>query len=181
MEVTFGEDNIRFLSYDFPGATVHPTGSLVAAQVRDADWTTAPPEIRTVLGETLFIPREQQAELEQFCRRNHIKKKHRPDTWSDLLEPFLDTWFDPDDEQATEQRLRQAGLSPQEVVDIRQRLAPLMNAYNFDGMLWEWVDLGLFDLLHAVTGPLVKPSLQATLGDPKAIYAWAMEIAERHR
>lgn len=169
------------LSYDFPGATVYPAGTLTSAQIRDADWKTAPPEVRTTLGETLFIPRKQQGDLEQFCRRNDITKKHRPDTWSDLLEPFLDTWFDPEDELATDNRLREAGLSEEEVAGIRQLLAPLMQAYDFDSMLWEWVNLGLFDLLNAATGPLVKPSLQATLGDPTTLYTWAMQIAERHR
>lgn len=56
-----------------------------------------------------------------------------------------------------------------------------MSAYNFDSMLWEWVHLGLFDLLAAATGPLVNSSLQAELGDPAAFYTWAMQIAERHR
>jgi hypothetical protein len=145
---------------------------------------TAPPEIRTTSGETLFIAAIQRPDLEQFCHRNGITKKHRPDIWADLLEPFLDTWFDPEDELATDNRLREAGLSQEEVVGIRQRLTPLMHAYNFDSMLWDWIHLGLCDLLDAATGPLVKlvnPSLQATLGDPVALYAWAMEIAERHR
>jgi hypothetical protein len=109
-------DNL--LAYDFPGATVHPTGILTAAQIRDADWKTAPPQIRTRLGE-----------------------------------PFLDTWFDPEDQPTTVNRLREAGLSDEEVVGIRQRRTPLMHACNFDSMLWEWVNLGLFDLLNAATGP----------------------------
>jgi hypothetical protein len=181
MEVDFAEDRICFMRYEFAGASVHPAGILTAGQIRDADWTTTPPEIRTIRGETLFVRRAQQAELEQFCRRNSIDKEYRSDTWADLLEPFLDTSFSPDDEQATDKRLHEAGLSQHEVDDIRRRLTPLMNAYNFDSMLWEWVQLGLFDLLNAATGPLVKPSIQATLGDPSAFYTWAMEIAERHR
>jgi hypothetical protein len=178
MEVSFAEDHIHFLSYDFPGATVHPSGTLTLAQIRDADWTTAPPEIRTASGETLFIAAVQRPELEHFCHRNGIAKKHRPDTWADLLEPFLDTWFDPEHERATDNRLRQARLSQEQIADIRRRLAPLMHAYNFDSMLWDWTHLGLCDLLDAATGPLVKPSLQATLGDPTTLYTWAMEIAD---
>jgi hypothetical protein len=181
MEVRFAEDRICYLSYDFPGATVYPSGPVTPAQIRDADWTTARPELRTTHGETLFIPRRQWAEFEQFCRRHGIIKKYRPSTWSDLLEPFLDTWFDADDQRATEQRLHEAGLSPAEITAIRQRLAPVMNAYNFDSGLWDWVDLGLFDLLSAVSGPLVKRSLRETLGDPATLYTWAMRIAERHR
>lgn len=180
MEVTFAENHVQFANYDFPGATVHPSGVVTAAQIRDADWTTAPPEFRTTSGETLFIPADQRAELERFCHRNGIVRRHRPDIWADLLEPFLDTWFDPEHERATDDRLRQAGLPQEEVAAIRQRIGPLMRAYNFESMLWDWTHLGLFDLLDAVTGPLVKPSVQATLGDPTALYTWAMGIAERH-
>lgn len=181
MEVRFTDEGIRFLRYDFPGATVHPTGILTAAEIRDADWkTAAPPEIRTTLGETLFVPARQKSELERFCRRNGIAGKRRPDIWCELLEPFLDTWDDPEIELATENRLRDAGLSQDEVAGIRQRIGPLMRAYNWESGLWEWVHLGLFDLISAATGPLVKPSVQAALGDPAEFYTWAMEIAERH-
>jgi hypothetical protein len=180
MDVSFAADHIRFLHYDFPGSTVHPTGILIPAQIRDADWKITRPEIRTTLGETLFIPRKQDSELEEFCRRNDVTERRRTDIWSDLLEPFLDTWFDPEQELATEKRLHAAGLSQEEVAEIRQRIAPLMRAYNFDSMLWEWVDLGLFDLLSASSGALVPPDLPTTLGDLTVFYAWAMEIAERH-
>lgn len=181
MDVRIAEDHIEFLHYKFRGATVHPTGILTRAQIRDVDWGTSPPEIRTTLGETLFVPRGQQAELEQFCHRNGIARTNRRDIWSDLLEPFLDTWFDPEDELATENRLHEAGLRAEEIADIRLRLTPLMRAYNFDSMLWEWVDLSLFDLLNAASGALVPPELPATLGDPGVFYAWAMEIADRRR
>ncbi|TVT25206.1 hypothetical protein FNH05_32205 [Amycolatopsis rhizosphaerae] len=181
MEVSFGEDRILFLRYDFPGATVHPTGTLTAGQIRDADWELWRPEIRTTLGETLFVPHEQQAELKQFCLRNDIAGKQRLDIWSDLLEPFLDTEFSPEHVQATDNRLRQAGLSCEEAAGIRRRLTPLMHAYNFDSMLWEWVDLNLYDLLSAATGPLVAPGIQAALGDLAEFYGWAMEIADRRR
>ncbi|MFI0404769.1 hypothetical protein [Actinomadura sp. 3N508] len=181
MEVSFAEDHICFLRYDFRGATVHPFGMVTPAQIRDADWKAIRPEIRTISGETLFIPKRQQTDLEQFCHRHGIVRKTRPDTWSDLLEPFLDTRFDPEDERATVLRLGEAGFSPEEVARIRERLTPLMHAYNFDAMVWEWADLSLFDLLNAANAPIVPPGLQNALGDPKTFYNWAMKIAERHR
>ncbi|MFI0367501.1 hypothetical protein ACH35V_06450 [Actinomadura sp. 1N219] len=181
MEVSFAEDHICFLRYDFRGATVHPFGRVAHAQIRDADWKAISPEIRTAHGETLFIPKRQQPDLEQFCRRHGIVRKIRKDIWADLLEPFLDTQFTPEDERATVHRLGEAGFSPEEVTRIRRRLTPLMQAYNFDAMLWEWAYLGLCDLLNAANAPIVKPSLQNALGDPKTFYNWTMEIAERHR
>lgn len=181
MEVTFAADRIRFAGYNFPGASVYPSGSLTVARIRDADPSAIQPEIRTTLGETLFVPVADRSALENFCDSNGIAKEYRPDTWSDLLDPFLDTYFDPEDQRTTENRLSAAGLPLDEVTEIRRRLEPVMVAYNIDSMLWEWVHLGLYDLLAAITGPLVKPSLQATLGDPAVLYDWAMEIADRGR
>ncbi|GAA0240396.1 hypothetical protein GCM10009527_041290 [Actinomadura nitritigenes] len=180
MEVRFGEDHVHFLSYGFRGASVHPTGTVTPARIRDADWNAIRPEIRTALGETLFVPRERKADLEAFCRRHRIAGASRSDTWADLLEPFLDTRIDAEQERATIGRLNRAGFAPTEITAIRRRLAPLMLAYNFGAMVWEWVHLGLFDLLTAANAPVIDPALQAGLGDRAAFYGWTMAIADRH-
>lgn len=179
MEVVIAETEIRFANYEFPGATVYPGGTVPVPEIRDIDPRAMPPEVRTVHGETLFLPSACQPELCEFRRRNAIPVRRRPDIWSDLLEPFLDTSFDQEHTRATEQRLERAGLSPAEVIEIRRRVQPVMVAYNFDSMLWEWVHLGLFDLLSAASGSLVPPAVCATLGDPVTLYSWAMHIAER--
>lgn len=54
----------------------------------------------------------------------------RPDVWADLLEPFLDTKFTAEHRSATLDRLRQVGLTAAEVTRIRDRVGPLMLAYN---------------------------------------------------
>lgn len=179
MEVAFAEDHICFLSYDFRGATVHPAGMITPARIRDAEWTAFSPEIRTTRGETVFIPHRQRSELERFCVRNGVVRRNRFDAWDDLLEPFLDTRFDDEHERATRARLHEAGFSSREVAEIRKRLAPLMHAYNFDCMVWEWVSLGLFDLLTAANAPIVDPGIRRTVGDPAEFYGWAMAIADR--
>lgn len=167
MRVSFHDDELRFLSYEFRGASVCPNGVVTASQVRDADWTAIRPRLRTTLGETLFVPDKQRQDLESFCRRNAIGLRHGYNVWSDLLDPFLDTVFAPEDEAATMNRLNQAGLSPERVTEIRM-----------DSMLWEWVELDLFDLLSAISGRLVPPELPATLGGAEEFYRWAMRIAE---
>lgn len=179
MEIVFTDEHIRFQRYDFRGATVHPAGTIAAAQTRDADWAAIRPELRTTLGETLFIPAAQRSDLERFCVRNSVIGRARFDAWGDLLEPFLDTRFDPEDERSTLIRLRDAGFPSWEVAEIRRRLTPLMHAYNFDAMLWEWTYLGLYDLLNAANAPVVDPALQNELGDPTDFYGWAMRIADR--
>ncbi|MFD3701591.1 hypothetical protein ACFWUP_00435 [Nocardia sp. NPDC058658] len=102
-----------------------------------------------------------------------------PDIWGDLLEPFLDTSFDDEHQRRTETRLRRAGVSAEEIVEIRGRVERAMLSYNFDSMLWDWTYLGLYDLLSAANGVLARPAARAKLGDPAQFYHWAMRIAVR--
>lgn len=177
MDVVFADDRIEFTDYRFPGASVHPAGMITARQIRDVDWKTPPPELRTRDGETLFITAEQRTELRGFCHRNHVAHRRRYDVWGDLLEPYLDTWFDPPHEAATRARLIDAGFPDMEVAAIRAKVGPAMRSYN--SLVWDWCHLGLCDLLDAATGGLVKPRIQASLGDPVALYHWAKTIAQR--
>lgn len=180
MEVLIAERHIHFTDYPFPGATVHPAGTLGPEVIRDADSTAVPPQIRTVLGETLFVPRALDTELARFCLRHDIPEVRRSDLWADLLEPFLDTEIDAESAGATFARLCAAGFSREEIEAVRERVGSLMYHYNFVAMVWEWGYLGLHDLLHAASGPLVAADVRAELGDVSAFYDWAMRIAERH-
>ncbi|MFD3745473.1 hypothetical protein [Nocardia sp. NPDC058633] len=177
MLVVIADTEIRYVNYPFVGVSVHPDGVVAASEIREVDPRATPPELRTEHGETLFVVASDGSSLDDFCHRDAIAVRRRPDIWGDLLEPFLDTWFDPEHQRATEQRLVRAGLSSAEIVEIRRRVEPAMMSYNFDSMLWDWVYLGLHDLLSAANGVLVRPSAQATLGDPVQLYRWAMRIA----
>ncbi|MGI5507147.1 hypothetical protein [Lentzea sp. CA-135723] len=179
MTVTFGPDSIVFAGYRFPWASVAPHGVLRAADVRDVSTSFAPFELRTVAGETLFLT--DSAGLKAFCARHDVPEVVRFDVWGNLLEPFLDTSFGSEHVAATSARLHGVGLSPSAVDSIRERVGPLMRAYNFDSMLWEWAHLGLYDLLDALSGTLVPAALPAALGDPGEVYRWAMEIADYGR
>jgi hypothetical protein len=136
-------------------------GTLAAPAIRDADPAAAPPEIRTLSRETLFVSAVQQQELEQFCRASQIPVRKRPDIWGDLLEPFVDTEFRPEYEEATRTRLNQAGLTDSEISQIRTRVGPLMLAYN--AFHWDWAHLGLADLLDALTTDKIPGYLHAGL------------------
>ncbi|GGK35216.1 hypothetical protein GCM10011591_03610 [Nocardia camponoti] len=179
MDITFAADEIRFVAYPFVGASVYPAGVLPVADIRDVDVSAWPPEIRTRAGETVFVHGGSRAELAEFCRRNGVVEVYRVDVWADLLEPFLDTQFDATHEDFTLSRLRSVGFSAGEVAEIRARVGPLMESYNFDTMLWEWVHLGLHDLLSALVWSRVSRRARRSLGDPAEVYRWAMAIAER--
>lgn len=177
----FGPDHLVFVGYEFPWASVHPHGVLPASSIRDAYVEAGPLEVRTRAGETLFLSWDNRGSLVQFCERHGIALVRRLDVWGNLLEPFLDTEFSAAHQAATDARLRAVGMS-QELIDaVRDRVGPLMRSYNFDSMLWEWADLGLFDLLKALNGTLVDPASPAALGDLDEVYRCAMEIADYGR
>jgi hypothetical protein len=179
MQVVFADTEIRFVDYPFAGASVFPDGVLAVSAITEADPDAIRPHLRTVAGETLFVHAEHRGALDDFCRRNVIAVHRRLDIWADLLEPFLDTWFDAEDQRATDARLHGARLGSKEIAEIRGRVERAMMSYNFDSMLWEWVYLGLYDLLSAANGVLTRPESQATLGDPVELYRWAMGVADR--
>lgn len=178
MTVTFDADVLRYKNKAaHPAASTYRAGVVTAAAIRDADWGAFPPEVRTHTGETLFVPRSQRTDLEHFCHRNRIAQQRRPPIWSMLLEPFLDTVVSENTLAKIQIRLSQTGFEASEVAAIRNRVGPVMVSFN--NKVWEWVDLGLDDLLRAASSSLVPKRLCAELGDPSEFYWWAMRIADR--
>ncbi|RST02927.1 MULTISPECIES: hypothetical protein [Streptomyces] len=145
--------------------------------VRDADPAASPPELRTVRGETVFVAARDADALERFCAENRIPVCRRPDVWGDLLEPFLDTEFGPRHRAETLDRLARSGIGSAEAARIRERVGPLVAAYN--GVHGDWCHLGLADLLDAAGSDLVPEGLRVPPRDRAAFRAWAMEIADR--
>ncbi|MFE1411036.1 hypothetical protein ACFW6F_09540 [Streptomyces sp. NPDC058746] len=156
-----------------------PRRALPAAAVRDADPAASPPELGTVAGDTVFVSARDGAALERFCAENRIPVRRRPDTRGDLLEPFLDTRFDARHRAQTLDRLARNGVGHAEAVRIRERVGPLMSAYN--GVHRDWCHLGLADLLDAAASALVPAELRIPPQDREAFRARAMEIADRPR
>lgn len=175
--VAIGDDSIRFLAYPYQPASVFPSGLVVAADVRDADPTSAPPEVRRTTGETLFVLAAAGPALRRFCERNRIPLRRRPDLWAALLEPFVDTEFTPERQRATTALLARYGLSGQDVDRIRGRFAPTMRAYN--SVVWDWCHLGLADLLDALHGHLAGTAHRLGPSELAKTYAWAMALADR--
>jgi hypothetical protein len=183
LEVAFAGSHVFFPDGHLSRAGGTFDGTMAASAIRDADPAAAPPEIRTLSGETLFVSAVQREELERFCRASQIPVRKRPDIWGDLLEPFIDTQPAPEYEAATLSRLRQAGLTDTEIDQIRAKVGPLMLAYN--AARWDWYHLGLADLLKAFTADSLSeylrnglPEMRAELGETASFYAWAMRIAD---
>ncbi|WP_280212982.1 hypothetical protein [Nocardia cyriacigeorgica] len=177
IEVVFTGDQVCFGSEHLSAADLPDGREVPAGAIRDADPAAFPPEIRTRSGLTLFVSANQRDELDEFCARNAIPIGHRVDVWADLLEPYLDTEFSEADQRATIARLARAGIPAAEVASIRARVGPVVHAYNVK--VWEWVHLGLCDLLEAATTRFVPRQIRAELGDLAEFRAWAMRNAER--
>jgi hypothetical protein len=156
---------------------VFPNGVLPREAIRDGDLRAVPPEVRLHTGETIFVPGPEGDRLRAFCEAYRIPLTHRPDVWDLLLEPFVDTEFTADADRRTRLELEALGFDTAEITEIRARFGSIMLAYN--AVLWDWVHLGRFDLLEALTGRFA--------GDTRALepsvygdtYWWAMEVAER--
>lgn len=180
MRAIFHPDSIEFEDYPFASASVASGKRLPHDLIRDVDVSAAPPEIRTQQGETLFVSAEQREEFQAAVRAAGIPEVRRYDVWADLLEPYLDTEFTLEEQRETLARLQECGYVETEVNRIRHRVARPMLNYNFS--LWEWVYLGLFDVLLAM-----RPRLTlAAWIDPRVkrferFYQDAMVIAEQGR
>lgn len=177
--VTFGPEGVHFDRYPYAPAGVPPSGDVALAAIRDADPTSAPPEIRLRSGETVFVAAARRADLAAFCEQHRIPLLRRPDVWGALLEPFLDTQFTEADEQRTGARLLGAGFTADDTAAIRARFTDVMVAYNFESMLWDWFHLGLSDLLEALSGNLSGERHRLAPDEFHTAYWWAMDVADR--
>ncbi len=178
LEVRFFEGSIHFPDYRYAPASVVTTGAVRAVDIRDADPRAAPPEVRLHTGETLFVSGAQQTELRTFCAEHGIPLRSRPDVWDALLQPFVDTEFTDGDDVRTAELLARFGIDVDEAAGIRARFGPAMVAYNLGTGLWDWVHLGLMDLLEALSGECagehrLPPDAFAET------YRWAMALADR--
>ena len=140
---------ITFADYPFSPATVFPGATIAWEQVDDIDLLAPPPTVR-VGAELLMVSAFHRDKLAGYAERYRIPVATRHDqVWGDILEPFLDTQFDEAGKQRTMARLEAAGVDPEQVAELRDRFGPAMWLYNFAVPRWEWVHLGLFDLLAA--------------------------------
>lgn len=178
IEIRFHDDEIEFCSYYYPPASVYPSAKIAGSDIREIDPDCAPPEVR-IEGEILFVPATMREELRRFAHRHSIPIVKRIDVWDLLLEPFLDTEFNEDQQKRTLDTLEECRISRDESEVIRRFVADAMMAYNFTSALWEWVHLGLFDALEAFRGVLSGRLYRLAPREYREFYWRAMEIAGR--
>ena len=170
LEALFREERIELPSYPFPLVSI-PSGSMLHFDlIRDVDLSKSPPEFRLKSGEILFVSAEQKRELEDFAAKFGIPRVQRYDVWADLLLPFLDTQLPAADQEKALRRLQDQGFSLNEISSIRDLVKKPVLLYN--SVVWEWVHLGLYDVLEAVRKNASPQGFQE-------FYWYAMCIANR--
>ena len=178
MKLTFNDESISFRDYPFPGSSIYPRGNVLYTSIRDVDPDASPPEIRTIESETLFVPADQLADFQKVIEQQSLKIVNRPDPWSLILEPFLDTEFTAEQKEQTFSLLSDHGLSREQVLRIRRTVESAMLSYNQP--FGEWRHLGLFDMLNAMRSTLTITSLAHRISPKRyARFYWdAMQTAE---
>lgn len=178
-EFTFTDEGIEFSGYTFSPSSVYPCGTVKYSDIKEILPDFFPPEIRTHSGEILFVSAPYKEELKKAAEKNKIPSKRRPDIWSFILEPFLDTEFSEEDKERTLRILESNGVSRKLCEELRMEAGEAMYAYNISSGLWEWIHLGLYDLLCAFCGYLSGEKFKMPETKFKEFYWRAMEIANR--
>lgn len=165
-------DTIEIKNYPFKPSIVYPNRIIHANEIDSISWDSYPPLIR-LNDECIFISREYSDELKQFSIQNNIRTFKASSNWQWILEPYLDTEYTEDTNTRLIKLLSENGIRNEEVMNLRKEVKEQMLKYNFDTMLWEWVSLGLADVLAAMRVKYSKEQFEE-------FYARAMEIQLRN-
>jgi hypothetical protein len=173
VSVAFSEEGLRFEGYPFAPASVYPRGFVAWREVQEVAIRAAPPEVwLRDAPEILFVSAEQRDELARFAEQAGVPLVRRVDLWDLILEPFLDTTFSEEMQERSLEILAAHGVTREQCANLRGRVERAMVRYNFDSGLWDWVHLGLYDVLSALRGEVRSEEYRAFYGE-------AMEIARR--
>jgi len=140
---------IKIKNYPFKPSIVYPNRIIHASEIDSISWESHPPLIR-INDECIIVSREYSDELKHFCIHNNIKTFKANSNWEWILEPYLDTEYTEETNTRLNKLLSENGISNEEVMNLRKEVKEQMLIYNFDTMLWEWISLGLADVLAAM-------------------------------
>jgi len=171
-EINIGSDFIQIFNYPFVPSIAFYQTHFKATEIKDIDLDASPPTMQ-VGSELIFLTAEKREEIGKFAILHNIKMIARPDLWGGILEPFLDNEFTPARDNELMIWFVSFGLNSETVISLRNEVKSQMIKYNFDTNLWEWVNLGLADVLRAMR---VKYSNE----DFNDFYARAMNVSLMH-
>jgi len=147
-KVIYNTSSLEFSNYPFEPSIAFEKPNIGAEIICSVSLDRRP--AIQVGDELIFISREDKEHLRQFTTVNDIRIIERSWVWNWIVEPFLDTEFTKEDQLRLDGLLLNYGLDGKKVEALKEEVKEQMLKYNFDTMLWEWVDLDLFDLLSAM-------------------------------
>jgi len=168
LSIRYESDTVILPRYPFPARATRRVATADIVEV--IDWIS--PAIRTVEGEFLCVRYDAKAGLHAWSAARGVPVVKRYDAWADLLDPFLDTEFTPEDQRHTLDRLAAVGLNEAAVMALRERLEKPMIQRTVWG--WEWIHYGLADVLDTM-----KPLVWTRGKRWRAFYDEAMAVAAR--
>ncbi len=101
-----------------------------------------------VADDIILVSEEKREALKMFAQTHKIALIQNSWNWNWILEPYLDTAFTSEKEQQVLERLLESGFKKQEIDQIRAEVGKQM--YKYNAVLWEWHNLGLYDVLSAM-------------------------------
>jgi predicted metal-dependent HD superfamily phosphohydrolase len=172
---------LHFLDYAFEPASVFPSGKVVADEIAEVNLGGGCSQVRLRSGEILFVGSAHKELLVTFVNQHDVRVRHRHSVWSDLLDPFVDTWYEQEVIDRQFGRLADLGLDRESVTRWRREVAPAMVGFNFGAMVWEWGGLDLHDVLVAQRACLdpaafadfYRRAMAVGALDPKSNFPWA--------
>lgn len=153
------EDRIIIDHYPFKPSTAYLNKDIFPAEIESVCWESFPPMIR-IKDDLIFIDRENKDSLQAFAQAHQLPSFKPSHNWEFLLEPFLDTVYTEKTDLRLGAMLMKNGIDQSEIDHLRKEVGPAMHSYNFDSMLWEWVSLGLPDVLFAMKAKLSKQDFE---------------------
>ena len=148
-ECTIRENEILIENYPFNPSLACPNITLKADEITSITLKSNPSQL-LYKNDWIFISAEKLDKLKTFIKTNNIKTSDKNWNWDKILDPFLDTEYTEEETENTIKSLVKNGIDRDVVLDIRKEVYEQMYKYNFDTMLWEWISLGLPDVLQAM-------------------------------
>jgi len=150
-DASIEENSIIIENYPFEPSAIFPNKILEIDDIEAISLTSYPLLIKLANeNEVVFVSREMYDELKDFVKKNEIKTFKETQNWDWILEPYLDTEYTSKTDKRIKKLLSDNGIDNVKLKKIRNEVGNQMYKYNFDTMLWDWVNLGLSDVLAAM-------------------------------
>lgn len=165
------DDVISITEYPFEPSVAFPEKIIKADEIKSicADFGMVKVYVEN---DIVLVSAEYKESIKSFATRHEIPLAKETWNWDSILEPYLDTEFTEENQKRAWERLAGNGFEKSEVESMRKEVGASMYVYNFGTGLWDWVSLGLSDVLAAMRWHYDKEAF-------KDFYKRAIEIDQR--